>query len=99
MSTISSRLLRKASHCDLQEPEGRKVLLQDHSIALGVPWGIPASQDGEGRWSIRGIPPGTRTRTLPFAKFWRELGMRFLGCSSEAGMLLERGTEVVRELR
>ncbi len=47
----------------------------------------------------RGIAPGTQTRTLSLAKFWKERGMRFLGCNSAAGMLLERGSEVVRELR
>jgi hypothetical protein len=46
-----------------------------------------------------GVAPGTQTRTLPLAKFWRERGMRFLGCSSEVAMLLERGTEITGALR
>ena len=47
----------------------------------------------------RGIAPGTQTRNLTLSKFWRDRGMRFLGCSSETGMLLERATELVNALR
>ncbi|HLG97722.1 MAG TPA: aldolase/citrate lyase family protein [Bryobacteraceae bacterium] len=46
----------------------------------------------------RGITPGTQTRSIPQAKFWRERGMRFLGCSNETGMLYEGACEIVREL-
>lgn len=45
-----------------------------------------------------GVAPGTQTRGIPQAKFWRERGMRFLGCSNETSMLYERACEVVREL-
>jgi len=44
------------------------------------------------------VTPGTQTRTLALAKFWRERGMRFLGCSSEIGMLMERASELSKEL-
>jgi len=45
-----------------------------------------------------GVAPGTQTRTLPLAKFWRDRGMRFLGCSSETGMILEKATEIASTL-
>ncbi len=77
----------------------------DLSISLGVPGEfehpkmIKAMEQIRDTCVARGIAPGTQTRTLSLAKFWKERGMRFLGCSSEAGMLLERGSEVVRALR
>lgn len=46
----------------------------------------------------RGVAPGTQTRSLAQAKFWRDRGMRFLGCSNETAMLYERAAELVREL-
>lgn len=45
-----------------------------------------------------GVAPGTQTRTLPLARFWRDKGMRFLGCSSETGMMLERAQEIASAL-
>ena len=44
------------------------------------------------------VAPGTQTRTLPLATFWRDRGMRFLGCSSETGMMLEKATEIANQL-
>jgi hypothetical protein len=44
------------------------------------------------------VAPGTQTRTVTMAKFWRDRGMLFLGCNNEAGMLLERATEIAKEL-
>jgi 2-dehydro-3-deoxyglucarate aldolase/4-hydroxy-2-oxoheptanedioate aldolase len=41
------------------------------------------------------VAPGTQTRTPDLARFWRDRGMRFLGCSNETGMILERGKELV----
>jgi 2-dehydro-3-deoxyglucarate aldolase/4-hydroxy-2-oxoheptanedioate aldolase len=76
----------------------------DLSISLGVPGDFQHPSMVDAMEKIRdsciahGIAPGTQTRTLPLAKFWRERGMRFLGCSSEVGMLLDRGSELVREL-
>jgi len=46
----------------------------------------------------RGIAPGTQTRTIEMARFWRERGMRFLGCSSDTGMLYEKAREIVKSL-
>ena len=45
-----------------------------------------------------GVAPGTQTRTLGLAKFWKERGMRFLGCSSETGMMMEKATEIASAL-
>jgi hypothetical protein len=42
----------------------------------------------------REAPRGDDART----KFWKERGMRFLGCSSETGMLFEKASEIVQAL-
>ncbi len=72
----------------------------DLSISLGVPGEFQHPKMVEAMEQIRdsciahGVAPGTQTRTLPLAKFWKERGMRFLGCSSEVGMLLEKASEI-----
>jgi 2-keto-3-deoxy-L-rhamnonate aldolase RhmA len=77
----------------------------DLSISLGVPGEFQHPKMVEAMEQIRdaclahGVAPGTQTRTLPLAKFWRERGMRFLGCSSEVAMLLDRGNEITGALR
>ena len=76
----------------------------DLSISLGVPGEFQHPKMVEAMEAIRdtcvrrGIVPGTQTRTLSLAKFWRERGMRFLGCSSDTGMLMDRAQEVVAAL-
>jgi hypothetical protein len=45
------------------------------------------------------VAPGTQTRTPALAKFWKERGMLFLGCNNDAGMLLERATEIAKDLK
>jgi hypothetical protein len=45
-----------------------------------------------------GIAPGVQTRSVPVAKFWKERGMLFLGCSNDGGMLYERATEAVSQI-
>ena len=76
----------------------------DLSISLGVPGDFQHPLMVEAMEKIRdscvahGVAPGTQTRTLALAKFWKERGMRFLGCSSETGMLFEKASELVREL-
>ncbi|HYL36201.1 MAG TPA: hypothetical protein VEV17_09850 [Bryobacteraceae bacterium] len=32
-----------------------------------------------------GVAPGTQTRSIPQAKFWRERGMRFLAAATKPG--------------
>jgi 2-keto-3-deoxy-L-rhamnonate aldolase RhmA len=76
----------------------------DLSISLGVPGEFQHPKVVEAMEQIRdtcvrrGITPGTQTRTLSLAKFWRERGMRFLGCSSDTGMLYERAKELIGAL-
>ncbi len=76
----------------------------DLSISLGVPGDfqhpimVDAMEKIRDSCIAHGVVPGTQTRTLGLAKFWKERGMRFLGCGSETGMLLDRATELVREL-
>ncbi|HUQ95283.1 MAG TPA: aldolase/citrate lyase family protein [Bryobacteraceae bacterium] len=77
----------------------------DFSISLGCPGDFMNPKLVEHMEAVRdscvkhGIAPGTQTRNLPLAKFWRERGMLFLGCSGEVGMLLERGAEITAALR
>lgn len=76
----------------------------DLSISLGVGGEFQHAHMVEAMEKIRDscvahkVAPGTQTRSIPQAKFWRERGLRFLGCSNETGMLYERACELVREL-
>lgn len=76
----------------------------DFSISLGVPGDFMHPTMVEHMEKIRDtclkykVAPGTQTRNLPLAKFWRERGMLFLGCSSEVAMMLERGQEITSQL-
>ena len=76
----------------------------DLSISLGVPGMMDHPKMVGTMETIRdacirhGIVPGTHTRSTAMAKFWRERGMLFLGCSSDLGMLLERASENVRTI-
>ena len=77
----------------------------DFSISLGVAGDFQHPQMVEAMEQVRdsciqhGVAPGTQTRNLPLAKFWRERGMKFLGCSSEVGMLFDRGAEITSQLQ
>jgi 2-dehydro-3-deoxyglucarate aldolase/4-hydroxy-2-oxoheptanedioate aldolase len=76
----------------------------DFSIALGHPGDFMNPKVVDAMAAIRdscnakGVAPGTQTRHIQLGKFWRENGMRFLGCSSEVGMMLDRGTEITSQL-
>lgn len=76
----------------------------DLSISLGVPGEFQHPKMVEAMEAIRdtcirrGVVPGTQTRTLSLAKFWKERGMRFLGCSSETAMIMDRAHEIVAGL-
>jgi 2-keto-3-deoxy-L-rhamnonate aldolase RhmA len=76
----------------------------DLSISLGVP-GMMDHPKMVGTMEIirdacirHEIVPGTHTRSNVMAKYWKERGMLFLGCSSDLGMLLERASENVRAI-
>jgi len=76
----------------------------DLSVSLGVggeflhPLMVEAMEKIRDSCVQHGVTPGTQTRSIPQAKFWRERGLRFLGCSNETTMLFERAGEIVREL-
>jgi 2-keto-3-deoxy-L-rhamnonate aldolase RhmA len=76
----------------------------DLSISLGVtgdfqhPKMVAAMDAVRDSCVKHGVVPGTQTRSLSLAKFWQERGMRFVGCSSEMGMLFEKASEVVAAL-
>jgi 2-keto-3-deoxy-L-rhamnonate aldolase RhmA len=76
----------------------------DLSISLGCPGDFENPKMVAAMEAIRdscikhGIAPGTQTRNLALAKFWRDRGMKFLGCSSDTGMMFEKASELVREM-
>ncbi len=76
----------------------------DLSISLGVPGEfqsplvVDAMEAIKESCNKRGIAPGTQTRTLKMAHFWQDRGMRFLGCSSDTGMLYDRAKELITDL-
>lgn len=76
----------------------------DLSISLGVPGEFQHPKVVEAMEQIRDsciahkVAPGTQTRSLGLAKFWRERGMLFLGCSSETAMLYEKASEIAAGL-
>ena len=77
----------------------------DLSISLGVPGDFENPKMVAAMEKIRDaciqhkVAPGTQTRTVSLAKFWKERGMIFLGSGSETGFLLEKATETVAALR
>jgi 4-hydroxy-2-oxoheptanedioate aldolase len=77
----------------------------DLSVSLGVggdfqnPLVVEAMEKIRDSCVQHGVAPGTQTRSVPQAKFWRERGMLFLGCSNETSMLYDRACEIVRELQ
>src|SRR6185503_14336002 len=72
----------------------------DLSISLGVPGEFQHPKMVEAIEAVRdscvkrGIAPGTQTRSAALARFWKQRGMLFLGCSNDTGMLYERATEL-----
>ena len=77
----------------------------DLSISLGVPGEFQHPKMVAAMEAIRdtcvakGVAPGTQTRSLALARFWKERGMRFLGCSSEISMLFEKAQEITGALK
>lgn len=76
----------------------------DLSISLGVPGDFQHPKMVDAMEAIRescnahGVAPGTQTRNIALARFWKERGMRFLGCSSDTSMMYERATALISEL-
>jgi 2-keto-3-deoxy-L-rhamnonate aldolase RhmA len=77
----------------------------DLSISLGVPGDfqhpkmVAAMEAVRDTCLAKGIAPGTQTRSIALAKFWKERGMLFLGCGNETSMLFDRASEVVSQLQ
>jgi 2-dehydro-3-deoxyglucarate aldolase/4-hydroxy-2-oxoheptanedioate aldolase len=77
----------------------------DLSISLGVAGDFEHPKMVEAMEKVRdscikhGVAPGTQTRTLSLAKFWKERGMIFLGSGSETGFLFDKASETVAALR
>ncbi|HLJ49296.1 MAG TPA: aldolase/citrate lyase family protein [Bryobacteraceae bacterium] len=76
----------------------------DLSISLGVPGDfmhptmVDAMEEIRDSCVAHGVTPGTQTRALPMARFWKERGMRFLGTNNDTGMLFEKASELVKEM-
>jgi 2-keto-3-deoxy-L-rhamnonate aldolase RhmA len=77
----------------------------DLSISLGVPGDFENPKMVDAMEKIRdscvkhGVAPGTQTRTVALAKFWKQRGMIFLGSGSETGFLFEKASETVAALK
>ncbi len=77
----------------------------DLSISLGVPGEFEHPKLVDTVLGLmescrrHGVVPGIQVRTPALAKKWTERGMRFVGCGSEHGLLLEKAREAVSELR
>jgi 2-keto-3-deoxy-L-rhamnonate aldolase RhmA len=74
----------------------------DLSISMGVPGDfqnpvmVDAMEKIRDTCESKGIAPGTQTRTVALARFWKERGMRFLGCGSDIGFLYDKAAETAR---
>jgi 2-keto-3-deoxy-L-rhamnonate aldolase RhmA len=77
----------------------------DLSIALGVPGDFTNTKQVDAMEKIRdtcrnySVIPGTQTRSIELAQFWKQNGMLLLGCSNETSMLFDRATQIIRELK
>ncbi len=76
----------------------------DLSISLGVPGDMDHPKMVGAVETIRdaclrhGIVPGIHTRSSAMARFWKDRGMLFVGCSNDLAMLLERASENARAI-
>lgn len=77
----------------------------DLSISLGVPGEfthpklVAAVETFIEACNRHGVVPGIHCRTGQMALPWMKRGMRFLGCGSEHGMMLEKARDTINELR
>ena len=77
----------------------------DLSISLGVPGDFMHPKMVDAMEKIRdscvkhGVIPGTQTRNIELARFWKERGMLLLGCSNDTSMLFDRATEIITKLK
>ena len=77
----------------------------DLSISLGIPGEfqnpllVAAVERIIDSCRRHSVAPGIQNRDLAVAKFWRDRGMLFLGCSNEVMMLHDRAREITSALR
>ncbi len=77
----------------------------DLSISLGCPGDFMNAKQVDAMEKIRDtchkykVIPGTQTRMIELASFWKKNGMLFLGCSNETSMLFDRASQIVKELK
>jgi 2-dehydro-3-deoxyglucarate aldolase/4-hydroxy-2-oxoheptanedioate aldolase len=108
LTVLQIETRRAVEACDeiLSVPGIDAVMIgpSDLSISLGVPGEfqhpavVDAMEKVRDSCVRRGIAPGTQTRAVPQAKFWKERGMKFLGCGSEIGFLFEKAKETAGAL-
>ncbi len=76
----------------------------DLSISLGVPGDffhqtmVDAIEKVRDSCLRHGVTPGIQTRAVDLACFWKERGMRFIGCGAETGMLLQGAKAILAGL-
>jgi 2-keto-3-deoxy-L-rhamnonate aldolase RhmA len=76
----------------------------DLSISLGVPGDFEHPKMIQAIEQIRdsclqhGVAPGVQVRSIALAKFWKERGMKFLGCGNEIAFMLEKASETAAAL-
>jgi 2-keto-3-deoxy-L-rhamnonate aldolase RhmA len=77
----------------------------DLSISLGVPGDFENPKMIEAIEKIvascvkHGVAPGIQVRSIELAKFWKDRGMKFLGCGNETAFLYEKASEVASALK
>ncbi|MBI5083724.1 MAG: aldolase [Acidobacteria bacterium] len=77
----------------------------DLSISLGVPGEfehpamLAAVEKIAESCRAHGVAPGAQARGVSLAKRWIDMGLLFVGCSSEVAMMYERGREITSQLR
>lgn len=77
----------------------------DLSISLGVPGEfehpkmLEAVEKIVASCKAHNVIPGAQARNIPLAKRWRDMGMLFVGCSSETGMLFESARNIATHLK
>jgi 2-dehydro-3-deoxyglucarate aldolase/4-hydroxy-2-oxoheptanedioate aldolase len=77
----------------------------DLSISLGVPGEFEHPKLIEAMKQVRdtclkhNVAPGTHTRNLKLAQFWRDNGMKFIGCNNDTGMLFETASAIIAGLK
>ena len=76
----------------------------DLSISLGVPGNFEHPKMVQAMEQIRdscvahGVAPGAQVRSIALARFWKERGMKFLGCGNEIAFMLEKASETAAAL-